>query len=191
MPDQALYGDTHVYGKVYADTAAGNPQDLVRLQELLVYLGQAKDRQQHTGTQLAATISDLNDVIAAAIQRVVGAAPEALDTLVEIAAQLRSDETAAGALTTRTTNVEGRATALEAKANAHFEATVGTGTVSAFTVAHNLGNLDVRVEVVDLSLGRQTVYPIVTRPDANSVRLDFGTFKPAANTVRVLIDARP
>lgn len=191
MPDQALYGDVHVYGKAFADTPAGNPNDLVRLKELLVYLAQAKDRANHTNTQPASTISDLDAVISAAIRKVVGAAPEALDTLEEIARQLASDETAAGALTTRTTNLEGRASALEAKANAHFEGTFGDGQASTLTIPHNLNNLDVRVEVLDLSLGRQTVFPVVSRPDANSVRLDFGTYKPAANTVRVLVDARP
>ena len=65
------------------------------------------------------------------IQSVVGAAPTALDTLVEIAAQLASDESAAGALTT--------AVSLKAP----LASPTFTGTVSGITKAMvGLGSVD-------------------------------------------------
>lgn len=62
------------------------------------------------------TISDFQTAVDARVQLIVGAAPGALDTLVEIAAQLSTDESAVGALTTtvsgkvdKTTTVNGHA----------------------------------------------------------------------------------
>lgn len=57
-------------------------------------------RANHTGTQAVSTINGFQAAVDARVQLIVGAAPAALDTLVEIAAQLATDESAVSALTT-------------------------------------------------------------------------------------------
>jgi hypothetical protein len=64
----------------------------------------SRSRANHTGTQASATISDFDTAVQAIadtrLQAVVGAAPEALDTLAELAAALGDDPNFAGTLTT-------------------------------------------------------------------------------------------
>jgi hypothetical protein len=81
-----------------------------------------RDRATHTGTQAISTITNLQTTldskatpadVTAAITAVVGAAPAALDTLQEIAAQLATDESAVAALTT-TVSTKATTTALNA-----------------------------------------------------------------------------
>jgi hypothetical protein len=57
-------------------------------------------RANHTGTQASSTISDFNTAVNALIQNVIGAAPSALDTLVELAAALGDDANFAATVNT-------------------------------------------------------------------------------------------
>jgi hypothetical protein len=88
------------------------------------------------------------------IQAVVGAAPAALDTLVEIAAQLATDETAVGALTT----------AVSGKETAGVAATLDAAHLAAFThanIAHaNRVSLDL---VSGTNTGDETLATIKTK----------------------------
>lgn len=59
-----------------------------------------RDRATHTGTQQAATISDFVSAVSAIVQTAIGAAPEALDTLAEIAEALNNDPDFAATMTT-------------------------------------------------------------------------------------------
>lgn len=59
-----------------------------------------KDRANHTGTQTSSTISDFQTAVDARINNIVGAAPAALDTLVEIATALNNDPNYAASMTT-------------------------------------------------------------------------------------------
>ncbi len=61
-------------------------------------------RANHTGTQPSSSISDFNTAVNALIQNVVGAAPGALDTLVELAAALGDDANFAATVNTALTN---------------------------------------------------------------------------------------
>lgn len=66
-----------------------------------------------------------------------------------------------------------------------FTQNVGDGSVSSFTVAHNLDSLNLFVSVREISTGILTDVP-VTVIDANSIRLDFSTV-PAINSHSVLV----
>lgn len=70
-----------------------------------------------------------------------------------------------------------------------FVSTVGDGVASTFTVVHPLASLDVSVEVVNTTSG-QTCWPVVVRPNQDSIYLDFGTTIPPAGSRRVLISRR-
>lgn len=311
MAQQRFGGDLLVYGEILSGTQGTQPTSVVTRAFLDQVEAFVKDRANHTGTQLAATISDLPSILDARIQQVVGAAPAALDTLEEIAARLADDADAAAALTNtvtairtdltalglrvdttesditslrsdvdaltgasgdlasqadldalelrvdsvetlaaaaateadlttaegRITATEGRLDALDTKTDATdaavtavegrldvvedlaadaatqaalqteidarvaadtaldtrldvleavtvFKATVGGS--PAPTINHGLNSLDVEVIVIDLTDG-QTVFPVVTRPSVNEVKLDFGSYTPTANSIRAIV----
>lgn len=95
-----------------------------------------KARANHTGTQVAATISDFNAAVDARVANVVGAAPAALDTLVELSAALGNDANFAGTVTTQ----------LATKAT-KYSADVGNGSLTSIVITHNLNTRDVIVQL--------------------------------------------
>jgi hypothetical protein len=64
-------------------------------------------------------------------------------------------------------------------------ASIGNGSATSITVTHNLGSLDVIVQLYVNATG-ETVYADVVRTSVNAVRCDFRT-APATNALRVLI----
>ena len=68
-----------------------------------------------------------------------------------------------------------------------FQATVGDGVATSFTLAHNLGSRDVVVSVLDTADGWADVDCRVTRPDAASVVVEVGGAPPAAGALRVVV----
>lgn len=68
-----------------------------------------------------------------------------------------------------------------------FQATVGDGAATLFTLAHGLGTRDVQVTVLDTADAYAEVDCRVTRPDANTVVVEVGTTPPAAGALRVVI----
>nr|WP_062395441.1 hypothetical protein [Pseudonocardia sp. AL041005-10] len=150
-----------------------------------------RNRANHTGTQPASTISDFTAQVNALIQNVIGAAPAALDTLVELAQALGNDPNFAGTITSQISGVSSRVTTLENSQGASnsFKTNVGDGSASTFTVTHNKNTLDVDVLVRRVSDG-QRVFPVDKAASANTVTLDFGTTVPATNAYRVIVTPR-
>jgi hypothetical protein len=68
----------------------------------------------------------------------------------------------------------------------HVAANVGDGSATQIDVAHNLGTYDVSVEVFVNSGSRETVICDVSRPDTNTVRLNFAS-APSSSQYRVVV----
>lgn len=65
--------------------------------------------------------------------------------------------------------------------------TVGNGSDTTITVEHGLGSRFVGVEVFTTATPWETVFVGVTRPDENTVELDFGDNAPANNAYKVVV----
>jgi hypothetical protein len=178
---------THTFhGKVAHEAGTASTDGVIKSQ-LDTGVADAKARANHTGTQLAATISDFSTAVDARISTVIDGAPTALDTLNELAAALGDDPNFAATVTGALGDIDTRLDTLEgSSAAASFKQTVGDATASTFTITHNLGSTDVMVEVVRLSDG-QTVFPVCARPSINTVSVDFGATVPANNSHRILV----
>lgn len=178
---------THTFhGKIAHEAGTASTDGVIKSQ-LDSAIASAEARANHTGTQTASTISDFNTAVDARISTVVNGAPAALDTLNELAAALGNDPNFAATISTSLGALDTRVDALEgSSAAASYKQTFGDATASTFTITHNLGSIDVMIEVVRLSDG-QTVYPVPTRPSVNTVGLDFGATVPASNSHRVLV----
>lgn len=178
---------THTFhGKIAHEAGTASTDGVIKSQ-LDTGVADAKARANHTGTQTASTISDFNTAVDARIATVIDGAPTALDTLNELAAALGDDPNFAATIATELDTIDGRLDTLEgSSAAASYKQTFGDAAASTFTITHNLGTIDVMIEVVRLSDG-QTVYPVPTRPSVNTVGLDFGATVPASNSHRVLV----
>jgi hypothetical protein len=64
---------------------------------------------------------------------------------------------------------------------------IGNGTSTKFNIVHNMGTRDVIVQVMD-NVTYSNVEPDITRPDVNTVQINFAT-PPSSNQYRVLIRA--
>jgi len=62
---------------------------------------------------------------------------------------------------------------------------IGNGSLTTIDFTHSFGHKDVLVQVVDATSG-ETVYPDITRPDNNTVRMVFAT-APTTNQYRVIV----
>lgn len=69
---------------------------------------------------------------------------------------------------------------ISAGSGAVYKANIGDGAALFFDVPHNLNSLDVSVSCYEIST-RQDVYPSVSRPTVNTVRLTFTYAIPAAS----------
>lgn len=121
-------------------------------------------RGNHSGTQVATTISDFSAAADARITNWVGAAPGALDTLAEIATQLSTDE---GAVTTLTTAVAGKVAKLTAAtitAGGTTTTITSTSRDCGVTVRFNDGDY----EDVDAIVERPTTTSMLVRIVAQS-----------------------
>jgi hypothetical protein len=180
-------GDHEFFGTVSASSAAVNADELMRKQEVDSQSTQDRDRANHTGTQLMATISDRQTYVDGRIALVIDAAPSALDTLNEIAAALGDDPNYAATVTTALGALDSRIDALEAGAGtSSYKANIGDGSLSLYTVTHNLGTRDVMVSVQRVSDWQQ-VNPVIKAATTNTITVDFGAFVPASNTYRVMV----
>ena len=68
-----------------------------------------------------------------------------------------------------------------------FQATIGDGVATQFTLAHGLGTRDVQVTVLDTADIWADVDCRVTRPDGDSVSIELGSVAPAVGAYRVVI----
>lgn len=178
--------DHEFFGTVSAQAATASDH-LVQKAQLDAAAASAIARANHTGTQTVSTLSDFTTAVDARIANVIDSAPTALDTLNELAAALGDDPNFAATTASSLGALDTRIDALEAASGVGtFKQNVGDAVLSSFTVTHNLGTLDVKVEVVRISDG-QTVFPVVKRPSTNTVSVDFGSDVPTSNQYRVLV----
>ena len=70
-------------------------------------------------------------------------------------------------------------------ATKQFVASIGDGTNTSYTVTHNLGSLDVIVQLYDVS-SNDTVIADIVRTSTNVVTVSFSA-APTTNDIRVLI----
>jgi hypothetical protein len=148
----------------------------------------ASNRANHYGTQTVDTLSDFTAAVNSMIQAVVDAAPEALDTLNELAAALGDDPNFAATIAGQLSALSDRVTYVEGDKRS-FSALVGNGAASSFSVIHawDLANKNrVACEIVEVSSG-ETVLASVTRVDKDTVTVDFGSSVPNANQYLVLL----
>jgi hypothetical protein len=180
--------DHEFFGTVSAQAGSASDHLLIKSQiDSLIATAQA--RANHTGTQLAATISDFNSAVDSRVQLVVDAAPAALDTLNELAAALGDDADFAGTVTTQISGLDTRIDALEAAGGTSvYKENIGDGVLSAFTITHNLGTLDIDVIVRRISDG-QRVYPVDAAASTNTATVDFGSVVPTTGQYRVIVTA--
>ncbi|ALL74275.1 hypothetical protein AD006_01160 [Pseudonocardia sp. EC080610-09] len=164
----------HAVTKQQLDTAAANASNL----------------DNATGSLNPSLISGLQAVIDGRIDTVldIDNAPELLNTLSEIAAAINDDEEFATTITALIAALESRVEDLEESPSGavNYKTTIGDNTVSSFAVTHSLATTDVVVSVVEVSTG-QTVFPVVSRTDNNTVTVDFGSFVPTVSSHRVLV----
>jgi hypothetical protein len=170
---------------VLASGGGGGDADTLEGEAGAYYL----DRDNHTGDQLAATISDFATAVAAnipstyatdaevtaAINAVVDAAPGTLDTLNELAAALGDDPNYATTITT----------ALGTKSD-KYSTNVGDNASTSIVITHNLGTRDVVVQVHRATTPWDSVYCDVERTTTNTVTLKFAV-APTTNQYRVSI----
>lgn len=176
------------YGKVTHEAGTASTDSVIKSQ-LDSGVTDAKARANHTGTQLASTISDFSAAADARIALVIDGAPGALDTLNELAAALGDDPNFAATTATALGALDTRVDALEAGGSiAVFKATIGDGVAADYDVTHSLTSTDVLVQVFRISDG-QTVFPVVQRTSSSIVNVDFGATVPASNSFRVLVTA--
>jgi len=174
------------HGKITHEAGTASTDGVIKSQ-LDSGVADAKARANHTGTQTISTISDAQSYVDGRVALIVDSAPSTLDTLNELAAALGDDPNFATTLTTSLGVVDDRLDALEGSSSAaSYKETFGDNTASTFTITHNLGSIDVMIEVIRLSDG-QTVFPVPARTSVNAVSLDFGAAVPATNSHRVLV----
>lgn len=183
-------GDHDFYGTVSASSAAVNADDLMRKQEVDSQSTQDRNRANHTGTQLASTISDLQTYVDGRIGTVldIAGAPSTLDTLNEIAAALGDDPNYAATVTAAIAGLDSRLDTLEAAGGtSNYKTLIGDGSLSLITVTHNLGTQDVDAVCIRVS-DRQIVHPVIKAPTTNTITVDFGAFVPASNAMRIIVE---
>lgn len=154
-------------------------------------------RANHTGTQVSTTISDFNAAVNALIAATVGAAPAALDTLVELASALGNDANFAATMTTNlglkanTASLSPVATAgtyASITGKPSYNVPVGDGVATTYVITHNLNSQNVDVDL-RLTLTPFTLYQVEVRnTSVNTITLVFGA-APTANLYTVIVTA--
>ena len=140
-------------------------------------------RANHTGTQLAATISDLATTVKAYRHDEFAAPTSAVSWGNQKITNL-ADPTAAQDAATKNyvdTQIQSAAAGIGGK----YAATVGNGSATSITVTHNLNNQDVVTQVREIATNK-LVEVDVTNNGVNTVVIDFAV-APASNTYRVVV----
>lgn len=176
----AYYDGTTVRRVPYTGGTGGGDAVTLEDQAGAYYLSRAN----HTGTQLASTISDLNTILAgyatdaelsAAVAALVDTAPGTLDTLNELAAALGDDPNFAATITSQ----------IAAKAG-KFSAVIGDGTTLAYNVDHNLATRAVVASLHDATSFEEFEAQIV-KSTINQVVVTFDAPAPVLNSVAVTV----
>lgn len=143
-----------------------------------------KDRNNHTGTQTASTISDLLAFVNTQIAAVIDTAPDSLNTLNELAAALNdnpnfaTDVLASIGLKANLSQISavglsGSYADILNKPN--FNQTIGDGATTSFTITHGLNTKDLVISVRQVASPFAKVVVEEQFPTANTVVLVFGT----------------
>lgn len=165
----AMFGGAHTgITATYADngaaagtlTLAVTNSPLLNNQNAAFYLARAN----HTGTQTASTVSDFSAAADARIAAWVGAAPTALDTLLEIANQLSADESVVGTLTTTVAGKVAKLTPATITAGGTTTTITTTSRDCGVAVRFNDGDF----EDVDAIVERPTATSMIVRIVAQS-----------------------
>jgi hypothetical protein len=151
-----------------------------------------------TLAQDAATLA----YVSSRITSLINGAPAALDTLAEIATAINNDAaynttiqaaiTAAKARANHTgsqlaATISDLSTAVDARHAAWgYAQNLGNGTLTTFTVNHNLATRDIDVRVMQAVTPWAFVEPDIVADTVNSVQISFAT-APASNAYRALI----
>lgn len=148
-----------------------------------------RDFSQSTGTRDHNAISDWDAAVDGRIDNWVGAAPETLNQIAELADAIANDPNFAGTISGQISTLDGRVDLLEANSGSGaYKTNVGNASDSVFTVTHNLGTVDILVIVRRVSDG-QRVYPVDKAATDNTATVDFGSTVPASNSYRVIVQA--
>lgn len=154
-------------------------------------------RANHTGTQLASTISDFAAAADARINLIIDSAPGTLDTLNELAAALGDDPNFATTIAAQIAlkaNISSLAPVATAGTYASltgkplYSATIGDGTATSIVVTHGLNT---RAVIVDLALTASpytTVLAQVDKTSVNSVTITFAV-APTAGQYTITVQA--
>ena len=167
---------TPVQGQIWFNTSAGRLQtytagavvDVANLDDITS--ADLSGFATETYADNAATVA-----AAAATAALVGAAPEELNMINELAAALGNDENFAATVTT----------ALAARTRKHAE-TIGDGNATTFDVAHGLSTEDITPSVRYAEGTKAFVLADPLIVDADTIRLEFAT-PPATGEFRVVV----
>jgi len=121
----------------------------------------------HTSAQITDLVTVIDGRITAAFTN--DAVDATVDTIAEFTALIRDNE-------------DDIANILSIK---RYQETVGDGSLTSYTLTHNLATLDVMVQFVDVATG-ETVIADSTRVDANTVDVSFAV-APSTNEIRVIV----
>lgn len=176
--------------------AGTDTNDAVTLGQLTAQVIAAKARANHTGTQLAATISDLPAVLDARIALLVNGAPAAFDTLKELADAIAADETGLASILAQLTIINTNITALQALPHAgrSLSATIGDGVATLFNIDHNWALTDpykLGVELVNRTTGENEIARFARQASGNRLIVEFTGKVPAVGEYSVLLREIP
>lgn len=142
------------------------------------------NRANHTGTQLANTISDLSTILSGyvtdgelqtAVANLVGSSADSLNTLQELGDALNDDP-----------NFHTTIINLIAARMGKFTSIIGDGAALTYNVDHNLGTRAVIVSLTDAGTF-QDFQAGITRPTVNRIVVDFDAPAPAGDSVLVTV----
>jgi hypothetical protein len=152
------------------------------------------NRANHTGTQTTATISDFTSAVNAVVAQTVGAAPDLLNTLDELAAALGDDPNFAATITAAiaqkadTTSLAPIATSgsyADLTGKPEYVTTVGDGTATTIVVTHSLGKNVIPALRLTAAPGTFVLAPMQATSDT-TITLTFGQ-APAAGQYTLLL----
>jgi hypothetical protein len=135
-------------------------------------------RSNHTGTQLAATISDFDTQVRTSRLDQMAIPTAALN--------LNSQKITSLATPTAGTDAATKAYADGLLTGTGYSANVGNGTLTTITVTHNLGTRDILVNVWQSSTPWARIECDIVADTINSIQLTFSS-APASNAYRVCI----
>jgi hypothetical protein len=166
----------------------------------------AKETISGAQTKADSAESSANSHTDTAIANLIASSPATLDTLNELAAALGDDPnfatTITNALANKVDKVAGKglsandftdtllnklnviASGAEVNTVDRYETTIGNGSLTSFTINHNLGNQYVDVSVIEIA-SNSKVYTDIVCTDANNATVSFST-APTTNQYKVI-----